>query len=85
MKPFTPPLLGLEELAPGVGLCPASRVGAALVGNRRSRMFHKLTCWHGRQIRPDNQVCFLDWQAAADYYYVPCSKCKPLEGPKVVS
>ena len=79
MKSFTPPLTGFEELAPGVWLCPGSRAGAALVGNRRSGIFHKLTCWHGRQIRPDNQLCFLDWLAAEQYGYAPCSKCKPLE------
>ncbi len=79
MQVYTPPLTGLEELAPGVWLCPGGRAGAAFVGSRQSARFHALACWFGRQIRPQNQVCFSDADAALAFGYAPCSRCRPLE------
>lgn len=80
-RSYTIPLPGMVELAPGVWRCPGGGAGAAFVGSARSAKFHRPTCWHARQIIPENRICFLDWRATREYGYVPCSKCKPLQEP----
>lgn len=79
MTIYNLPLPGLEELAPGVWRYPGDTERTAYLGSIRSSKFHRPTCWHGQRILPSNQICFQDGEAAVNYGYAPCEKCKPLQ------
>lgn len=79
MDVYNLPLPGMEELAPGVWRYCGEEEEAPFAGSIRSDKVHRPDCWHARQILPINRVCFRDREAAVNYGYSPCSKCKPLE------
>lgn len=75
MKAFNLPLVGLEELASGVWICPRSARGAEFVGSIRSNKYHLPGCHHTDRIQPQNRICFLDKKAVTDYGYTSCATC----------
>lgn len=73
-EPVPPPR---EYLVAGVWLCPNSTEGAAYVGSRNSNKFHFTRCSYAIKIGPGNRICFESREAALNYNYIPCGRCKP--------
>jgi len=64
-----------------MGLCLASQVGAALIGDRRTRVYHRPTCVRVRKIPTDDLQVLSNAQAAAEQKYSPCDLCRPRVEP----
>ncbi len=75
--PASPFLPGMAEFAPGVWHYLGCTRKVAFLGSMKRDRFHDPICGHGRRILPVNRLCFVDWEAAVRYGYVPCGVCKP--------
>ena len=47
------------------------------IGNKKSKVYHKNTCWHIKQMNNDNIVYFDSAYEAKKEGYEPCGHCKP--------
>jgi len=77
-EPFAELLLAAqrEAMDAGKGLWAAlERTPITLVGNRRSRRFHRSDCPFAKKIGKRHQVAFPDFHQAFDAGYAPCSHC----------
>jgi cytoskeletal protein RodZ len=56
----------------GTNISPAV---CALVGSKKSTIYHKPTCQFAKHIKPENQVCFGSEEEAKSKGYSPCGTC----------
>lgn len=54
-----------------------SSSSGSYVGSKNSNIYHKLSCYWAKQIKPENRIYFSSKSAAESKGYRPCSVCKP--------
>ncbi len=67
-----------QNLWAGPGIIKTtSPENAKYVGNRNSRIFHRLDCYHVKRTKETNKVYFADRKKAIKAGFRPCKICKP--------
>lgn len=56
---------------------PSDDVENALIGNKKSHVFHKSTCSSANSMSEKNKVSFSSREEAIENGYKPCGKCNP--------